>query len=86
MLEFSVGQVAYMPRLDGRSVERVTVERILVSTNRPGAGGLYCYTIGGTEWLVSYALSNGSTVHAGSLFSDPASAFRHIAPAAPTAV
>lgn len=82
MMEFTVGQVAYLPRLDGRSVERVTVERITVSTDQPGAGGPYCYTIGGIEWLVSYALSNGSAVHAGSLFADPASAFRHIAPAA----
>jgi hypothetical protein len=81
MLEFSVGQVAYMPRLDGRSVERVTVERITASTDKTGDGGRYCYTIG-AEWLVSYALSNGSAVHAGSLFADPASAFRHIAPAA----
>lgn len=85
MLEFSVGQVAYMPRLDGRSVERVTVERITVSTNRTGDGGRHCYTIG-AEWMVSYALSNGSTVYAGSLFDGPAAAFRHIEPATSAAV
>ena len=80
MIEFTVGQVVYLPRLDGRSVERVTVERVTASTDKTGGGGKYCYTIG-AEWLVSYALSNGSTVHAGSLFDNPAAAFRHIEPA-----
>lgn len=80
MIEFTVGQVVYLPRLDGRSVERVTVERITISTDKPGEGGPYCYPARSDAWQVCYALSNGSNARAGGLFDDPAAAFRHIEP------
>lgn len=78
-MEFKVGQAAYLPSVEGKFVELVTVDAIMISTDKPGAGGLYCYTIDSAVWDTCYRLSNGLTVHEGSLFTKPDAAFRHLA-------
>lgn len=78
-MEFRVGQPAYLPSIKGMFVEMVAVEAIMISTDKPGAGGLYCYTIDSAVWDTCYRLSNGLTVHEGSLFAKPDAAFRHLA-------
>ena len=78
-MEFRVGQAAYLPSVKGMPVEMVTVDAIMISTSKPGVGGLYCYTIDSAEWDTCYRLSNGATVHEGSLFATPDAAFRHLA-------
>lgn len=77
-MEFKVGQVAYLPSVEGKFVELVTVDAIMISTAKPGAGGPYCYSIDTEAWDVCYRLSNGFTVHEGSLFAKPEAAFRHL--------
>lgn len=77
-MEFKVGQSAYLPSMEGKLVELVTVDAIMISTDKSGVGGPYCYSIDTAAWDVCYRLSNGLTVHEGSLFAKPEAAFRHL--------
>ena len=85
-MEFKVGQAAYLPSIESKFVELVTVEAIMISTDKPGVGGPYCYSIETEAWDTCYRLSNGLTVYEGSLFARPDAAFRHLEERATVAV
>lgn len=75
-MKYKVGQRVYLPSACDNTVEVSMVDSIMISTDKPGAGGPYSYSIDG--WDTSYRLSNGLTVHENSLFGEPREAFDHI--------